>query len=89
MEHCHSAKPSQRPSFDTINILLMDCLNELLYGKETVKAKHKAGALLQKIPQLERDEVIVWTFGYGTDFGHLCDLLKANAIPGKRLELKG
>ena len=48
-----------------------------------------ARQLMNKMPQLDIEEVIVWTLGGGTDFEQLCELLKTNAIPLKRLEFKG
>ena len=40
-----------------------------------------------KFPQLDTDEAIMWKSSSGIDFSQLCELLKTNAIPAKKLEV--
>ena len=89
MKLCWDGTPSKRPKFDRIHAFFEEYFLECRYGKEGAKAIPKAGALLNKMPQLESEEELVWISGGGTDYEHLCELLKANTIPTKRLEFKG
>ena len=89
MKLCSNGIPSKRPSFDQIHAFFERCFFEHKYGsKEGAEAALMAQQLLNKMPQLDIDEILVWTLGGGTDFEQLCELLKTNAIPTKRLEFK-
>ena len=89
MKLCWNGIPSKRPKFDQIHAFFEDFFLECRFGgKEGVKARQMAKYLLNKMPQLDSDEVFVWSIGDGTEFVQLCELLKTNAIPTKRLEFK-
>ena len=89
MQSCWDKNPSKRPSFDQIHAFFERCFLEHKYGsKEGAEAALMAQQLLNKMPQLDIDEILVWTLGGGTDFEQLCKLLETNAIPTKRIEFK-
>jgi len=46
--------------------------------------------LIKKIPELKTNNAIIWyEKGTGYNFRSMCELLKANAIPTKKLDLDG
>jgi len=89
MQQCWDGDPMKRPSFELIHALLKGQFLEIRYGREFVKPRLIAENLLNKMPELNTEEAVVWTSGGGKDFELLCELLKANAIPARRLETKG
>jgi len=90
MKLCWHGTPSRRPKFAQIHAFFEDYFLKCRYGSEEgAKAAKMAEQLLNKMPQIETEEELIWTLGGGTDFEQLCELLKANAISTMRLELKG
>ena len=53
------------------------------------KAWKKGEELMKKIPELKTDKKVEWRKGAGDNFRLMCELLKINAIPTKKLELSG
>ena len=50
----------------------------------------KGEELIKRIPELKTDNEIIWIeTGAGENFRLMCELLKANAIPTKALNLYG
>ena len=46
--------------------------------------------MFRKVPELKTDTEIKWKKeNVGADFEELCELLRINAIPTKRLDLEG
>ena len=88
MQQCWNGDPMKRPPFEQIHGLLRECFTMCRYGKEGVTARRKASSLIEAM-NLDREEELVWTNGGRTEFNLLCELLKMNAIPTKRLELTG
>ena len=90
MIQCWNGIPSNRPTFDQIHSFFREYFLECRYGsKEGANAARMAEQLLNRLPQLDTLEDLIWTIGGGKEFEQLCELLKTNAIPTRRLEFKG
>ena len=88
MQECWNQDPSKRPSFEQIFVVLRDCMEECRYGKEGAIARQKAAELIHEM-KLDTEEEIEWKTCEKTKIIQLCELLKRNTIPTKKLELKG
>lgn len=87
MVRCWDANPVKRPSFEQISGLLRGYWEKQAFNKEQAKTRMKARELIDRL-HLDKEEVLSWTFGGGTEFNLLCELLKTNAIPTKRLVIE-
>ena len=88
MQQCWDGDAMKRPSFEQIHRLLRDYWVLRMYGKDGVAARQNALSLIDTM-NLDRAEELIWRIGGRTEFSVLCELLKANAIPTKRLAFKG
>ena len=88
MVECWNNTPSRRPSFSRINTSLKDFWDDTMFGKEIATVRRNASELLEKNPLLDSEREVVWTWGAGFDLKQLCSLLKANAIPVRKIEFR-
>jgi len=68
-------------------VFLAEHFQERRYEIEGVEARRFGEELFNAVPQLKTWECLVWPWGGGTGFEQLCELLKANVIPAKTLEI--